>query len=220
MNIKAIFYPVFLLAVLLSCAKDGVDKAGSLQDSLRVAQSSDSSQDDMRLGDTTERSDRMPGATEVPIGQLPLLQSSVLAQFHPNPQGFHRYRSLAYDTTGRSESVSFFKADGDSTKILRCVIVDQDERTASTLIKQILEVKVKGYRDFEAAGNKVRAEYTEINGSPAIHGYNPGTKVATLNILCGDHRLVLFREDKAASAAHLISVAKTMDLKRLTEMVP
>ena len=104
--------------------------------------------------------------------------------------------------------------------VLRCIIVDQDERTAANLIKQIVEVKAQGYKEFDVGGKKIRAVYTEIDGAPAIHGYNPETKVATLNILCGDHRLVLFREDKASSSDRLIAVAKTMDLRRLTEMVP
>jgi hypothetical protein len=219
---KAVFYPLLLSIFIFSCSKDAAEKDASLQDSLRVAQHSDSAYEGtLRLGDTSQSaSEQMPSGAEVPAGKLPLLHSSVLAQFHPNPAGFHRYRSLAYDTTGRDESVSFFKADDDSTRILRCVIVDQDERTASTLIKQILEIKAQGYRDFEVGGNKVRAQYTEINGAPAVHGYNAALRVATLNILCGDHRLVLFREDKAPSTDHLIAVAKTMDLKRLTEMVP
>jgi hypothetical protein len=220
-NIPLLLFAGLLLLSSFSCSKQSADKDAAIHDSLRTAQSADTTEQALRLGDTSDRPlDRMPGAAEVEIGNLPLLHSSVLAQFHPNPPGYQRYRSLAYDTTGRSESVSFFRAHGDSTKLIRCIIVDQDERTASTLVKQIIEVKAQGFREFEASGTKVRAYYTEINGAPAIYGHNPTTRVATLNILCGDHRLVLFREDKANSTDQLIAIAKTMDLKRLTEMVP
>ncbi len=222
MNMKVVIFPILILASLFSCAKEGAEKDAGLQDSIRVAQSVDSVlKEAIRLGDTTNSPDPMPGSAEVPIGQLPLLHSSVLAQFHPNPEGFYRYRSLAYDSAlVRAESVSFFKDKDDTTRILRCVIVDQNEQTANTLIKQIIEVKKQGFKEFDVSGTKVKAYYTEIKGMPAIHGYNPVKNVATLNILCGDHRLVLFREDKATSTEHLLSLAKTMDLQRLSEMVP
>ena len=222
MNMKVVIFPILILASLFSCAKEGAEKETGSQDSIRVAQSVDSVlREAIRLGDTTNYPDRMPGSAEIPVGKLPLLHSSVLAQFHPKPQGFYRYRSLAYDSTlVRSESVSFFKDNDDTTRILRCIIVDQNEQTANSLIKEIIEVKRQGFREFDVSGTKVKAYYTEINGMPAIHGFNSAKHVATLNILCGDHRLVLFREDKATSTEHLISVAKTMDLQRLSEMVP
>ena len=222
MNMKVVIFPILILASLFSCAKDGVEKDAGLHDSIRVAQSVDSVlREAIRLGDTTNRPDPMPGSSEIPVGQLPLLHSSVLAQFHPNPEGFNRYRSLAYDSAFvRAESVSFFKDKGDSARILRCIIVDQNEQTANSLIKEIIEIKRHGFREFDVSGTKVKAYYTEIKGMPAIHGHNPVKNVATLNILCGDHRLVLFREDKASSTEHLLSVAKTMDLQRLSEMVP
>jgi hypothetical protein len=211
----------FLLLVFLFACNKSEDKAQVQPDSLKVAAPSDTSvQDGVRLGDTSQ-TDRMPGAAEVPIGQLPLLHSSVLAQFHPNPEGFYRYRSLAYDSTVRTESVSFFKAKDDTTHIIRCIITDQNEQTASTLIKQMIEIKAQGHRDFDIGDNKkIRAYYTEISGLPAVHGYNPERRVATLNILCGDHRLVLFREDQARSTDRLIAIAKTMDLRRLSELLP
>lgn len=222
MNMKVVIFPILILASLFSCAKEGAEKDAGLQDSIRVAQSVDSVlREAMRLGDTATRPDPMPSSSAIPIGRLPLLHSAVLAQFHPNPTGFIRYRSLAYDSAFvRAESVSFFKDNDDTTRILRCIIVDQNEQTANSLIKEIIETKRQGFKEFDVSGTKVKAYYTEVKGMPAIHGYNPVKNVATLNILCGDHRLVLFREDKATSTEHLLSVAKTMDLQRLSEMVP
>src|SRR5687767_7297141 len=105
MMIRPIFYQLLLVTLILSCSKQSADKDTSLYDSLKVAQVSDSTEQTiLRLGDTAETSDRLPNASEVPIGSLPLLHSSVLAQFHPNPMGFRRYKSLAYDTTVRTES--------------------------------------------------------------------------------------------------------------------
>lgn len=216
-------YCLLFVFLLVSCSKNSIDKEQiSLRDSVQAPKAAGSSEASVQeLGDTSDQPDAMPSAKDIPIGWLPLLHSSILAQFHPNPQGFYRYRSLAYDSNFvRTESVAFFKAKDDTTRILRCIITDQNEQTASTLIKQLIEVKAAGSREFEADGYKVVAYYTEINGIPALKLYDPKRKVATLNILCGDHRLVLFREDKAASADHLISVARTMDLKRLSEMVP
>lgn len=218
---------LFLLVSVLfvSCARNFADKEQASQhDSVSRPQGAASNEPSPAITPADTGSwqlvDKMPTGHEVPIGKLPLLHSSTLAQFQPNPAGFYRYRSLANDTLIKAESVAFFRAKDDTTRILRSVIVDQNEQSANSLIKELIEVKARGYKDFGKEGETARAYYTEINGIPALHQYNQYKKAAFLNVLCGDHRLVLLREDKVTSTDHLIEVAKTMDLKRLSEMVP
>lgn len=223
--IRSLYYIIIASFFALSCARNMSEKEQiAARDSSLAPQGAGGSESGgatpIMIDSSGASGERMPSASAVPIGALPRLPSAVLAQFHPNPKGFSRYRSLSYDSSARTESVAFFRAFDDSARLLRCIIADQDERTASTMIKEIVEIKARGYRDFPTNGVTIRAYYTEINGAPAIRGYNPSTKVATLNILCGDHRLVLMREDRARSADHLVEVAKTIDLNRLAEIVP
>ncbi len=157
---------------------------------------------------------------DIPIGSLAQLRPSVLAQFHPKLTDFTLAKNKDIEEKGIAQSIYFFRYTNDTSRTLRSIVIDQDERVANTLIKEMVEIRKTGSRIGYSEGEKITAYYCEVNGASAIKAYIPSKTVATLTILCGDHRVISLREYKATSADHLLEVAKTIDTKKLSEIMP
>lgn len=157
---------------------------------------------------------------DIPIGSMPQLRPQVLAQFHPKPKDFTLTKNKDIEEKGIAQSIYFFRYNNDTSRTLRSIIIDQDERVANKLIREMTELRKTGTRTEYPEGEKVTAYYCEVNGASAIKAYIPSKTVATLTILCGDHRVISLREYKATSVDHLLEVARTIDTKKLSEMMP
>lgn len=156
----------------------------------------------------------------MPVGSMPQLRASVLAQFHPKVKDFTMTKNKDIEDKGIAQSIYFFRYNNDTSRTLRSIIIDQDERVANKLIREMTELRKTGIRIGHSEGEEVTAYYCEVNGAPAIKSYIPSKTVATLTILCGDHRVIALREYKATSVDHLLEVAKTINTKKLSEMMP
>ncbi len=160
-----------------------------------------------------------PNKSQAPIGSARILSSTELSKMHPNIPGYNRdpTRLFSRDVPGVvSKSTAIYRNVNDSNQTIRLTIVDQDERFADRMIKEILSLEANdGKRiSISPSGETLTAYEVHVNGSVGASSYIPSEHVATLSLVVGDHRLVQFREQPATSRDHLLEVAKNFDLKR------
>jgi hypothetical protein len=153
-----------------------------------------------------------------PIGSVPILRPEQLAAFHPRLPDFDMVKPQIDDDPKEAQSIIFFKYRNDTSRILRSIVMDANERAASKLIWQMSRMQAKKEETEVVGGESITSHYIEINGMPAIKAYIPSKTVATLFVLVGDHRAVALRESHVQSADHLIEAAKTIDFKKFESL--
>jgi hypothetical protein len=155
----------------------------------------------------------------VPLGGVPLLPAATLAQFHPkHPMWPQRGRINNKDVPGVHESITLLKNVKDSTHTIRSTVIDQDERTAHTLINQMSALRKQGSITQYPDGEPVTAYFVQIDNALGSRAYIPSKKVATLTLMIGDHRLIQLREEKAENTDNLMEVAMHIDLRKFESL--
>ena len=159
----------------------------------------------------------------IPVGQMPILSSKVLATLQPTIPGYIKDPKLVFtrDVKGIvSKSTGVYRNINDPTQTIRFEIIDQDERAAGPIIKELSALKASGGErtSISPEGEARTAYLTEVNGMIGMGAYIASEHVATLSLVIGDHRLIQLREEKATSRDHLIEVAKSFDAKKFEKM--
>jgi hypothetical protein len=152
---------------------------------------------------------------KAPIGSVPILRPEQLAAFHPKLPDFYMVRPQIHDDAREAQSIIFFKYKNDTTRTIRSIVMDANERAASKLIWDMSQMATKKEETKVVAGESITSHYLEINGTPAIKAYITSRQVATLFVLVGDHRAISLWESHVPSADHLIEAARTIDFKKL-----
>jgi hypothetical protein len=160
-----------------------------------------------------------PNKPQAPLGSARILSSADLATLHPNIPGYTRDQKLQFsrDVPGVvSKSTAIYHNANDPSQTIRLTIVDQDERYAGLMIKEIMGLEANDGKktSVSPSGEVLTAYEVRINGTVGASSYIPSEHLATLSLVVGDHRLVQFREQPATSRDHLIEVAKNFDVKK------
>ena len=150
-----------------------------------------------------------------PIGSIPLLRPQQLAEFHPRLPDFNLSKAKEVDEKDEVQSVILFRNRKDTSRTIKSTIIDINEKGASKLIKEMAIIQKAGKETRVVEGESITSYYVKIKDMPAIKAYIASKNVANLYILVGDHRAVVMREEKVASADHLVEAAKTIDFKKL-----
>jgi hypothetical protein len=155
----------------------------------------------------------------MPIGTMPIMSSTELAKLHPTIPGYRRdeHRLFSRDVPGVvSKSTAIYRNVNDSNQTIRLTIVDQDERYADRMIKEIMALEANDGKKVSVSpsGEVLTAYEVHVNGTIGASCYIPSEHIATLSLVVGDHRLVQFREQPATSRDHLVEVAKYFDVKK------
>ncbi|MFI5263472.1 MAG: hypothetical protein ACHQM6_03050 [Candidatus Kapaibacterium sp.] len=159
-----------------------------------------------------------PANGKAPIGSVPVLRPEQLVAFHPKLPDFYMVKPQIHEEAREVQSIIFFKYKNDTTRTIRSIVMDANERAASKLIWDMSQMSTKKQETEVVAGESITSHYLEINGMPAIKAYIASRQVATLFVLVGDHRAISLRESHVTSADHLIEAAKTIDFKKLEAM--
>ncbi len=160
-----------------------------------------------------------PSKSQMPIGTMPIMSSTQLAKLHPTIPGYRRDESRLFsrDVPGVvSKSTAIYRNANDSNQTIRLTIVDQDERYADLMIKEIMSLEANDGKKISVSpsGEVLTAYEVHVNGTIGASSYIPSEHIATLSLVVGDHRLVQFREQPATSRDHLLEVAKYFDVKK------
>ena len=158
-----------------------------------------------------------PGApmSSAPIGSVPILRPEQLVEFHPRLPDFTMSKVQVTDNKDEAQSIIFFKYRQDTTRVLRSIIMDVNEKASGKLIYEMSQMAHKKEESRVVEGESITSHYLEINGMPAIKAFIPSKNAATLYILVGDHRAVSLHEYRVKSTDHIVEAAKTIDFKKL-----
>ena len=119
------------------------------------------------------------------------------------------------DKKDEVQSIIFFKFQKDTSRVIRSIVMDVNERASGKLIYEMSQMATKKEETRVVSGESITSHFLVINDMPAIKAYIPSRTEATLYVLVGDHRAISLHEYNVKSPDHLIEAAKTIDFKKL-----
>jgi hypothetical protein len=158
----------------------------------------------------------------IPVGSMPIVQSGRLAELQPKIPGYRMSPKMSNKDVANitSRSSALFINMQDTTQTIRSTIIDQNERAADQILKDIAGLKKDGGQrvSVSPSGETLTAYMVEFNGATGVKCYIPSKHLATLELVIGDHRMLRLREENVTSADHLVEVAKRFNVKQFESM--